>query len=216
MDLVFDACGRWPVPDGAVSEVYSSHTLEHLPDALAFFREAWRVLEPNGRLRIRVPYGWSNACWWDPTHLRPWLQEGFAFLQPGYSMFSRNHQQEDFRFAFWINACVLVLCAGWARLWWWRPLRRFVLFAGRHWLNVFKELYVEAWKTTLDDSHSVTYGGTRMPHVVPCAIGVMSKEYYGWDWLHRFRMGSTGEKQCMMIWGEDQPKWAGKFGESKL
>jgi predicted SAM-dependent methyltransferase len=46
-----------PFADGSVSCVYSSHTFEHFtwPEALAVARECFRVLQPDGVLRIVVP-----------------------------------------------------------------------------------------------------------------------------------------------------------------
>src|SRR5216117_2060518 len=83
-DRVFDCTGPWPFPDNSASTIYCSHTLEHLADFKGFFKEAYRVLQPDGNLQLRVPYGGHRAAWWDVTHLRPWFAESFCFLQPGY------------------------------------------------------------------------------------------------------------------------------------
>jgi len=52
-----DATRRLPLEDASVGTMYSSHMLEHLGEtgAQRFLREAYRVLEPNGVLRIAVP-----------------------------------------------------------------------------------------------------------------------------------------------------------------
>lgn len=177
---VFDAAAdRWPFADASVREVYCSHTLEHMPSFFGFFQEAWRVLVPNGSLRVRVPYAWCSAAWWDPTHVRPWMQESFAFLQPGYSAYTRNLQQDRLGFAFWIHQVVMVFAARWARLWRRRLLRPVCKMAGDHLINVYKELQLEAWKTSEDDRMSTAFGGTRNPVVVPCAYGVMEHEMLG-------------------------------------
>ena len=44
-----------PWEDGTVDEVFSSHLLEHVPDAAAALREWRRVLRPGGKLTVRVP-----------------------------------------------------------------------------------------------------------------------------------------------------------------
>ncbi|WP_399370918.1 class I SAM-dependent methyltransferase [Thermosynechococcus sp. HN-54] len=46
-----------PFKEGEVDAVYSSHVLEHLScqEAENFLRDAYRVLKPNGVLRIVVP-----------------------------------------------------------------------------------------------------------------------------------------------------------------
>jgi len=48
---------KLPLPDESLEVLYSSHMLEHLDRSLAqgFLREAWRVLEPRGVLRLAVP-----------------------------------------------------------------------------------------------------------------------------------------------------------------
>jgi SAM-dependent methyltransferase len=44
-----------PLPDSAVDRVLLVHALEMADDAVAFLREVWRVLAPNGRLLAVVP-----------------------------------------------------------------------------------------------------------------------------------------------------------------
>ena len=46
-----------PFSENMVEYIYSSHFLEHLyrPDAEYCLREAFRILKPNGRIRICVP-----------------------------------------------------------------------------------------------------------------------------------------------------------------
>src|SRR3989304_3079004 len=51
-DQVFDCTSLWPFPTDSVSTIYCSHTLEHLQDYQAFFKEAHRVLRPDGNLQI--------------------------------------------------------------------------------------------------------------------------------------------------------------------
>ena len=35
--------------------IYSSNTLEHVPDVMGFLRQAWRLLKPTGTMLIAVP-----------------------------------------------------------------------------------------------------------------------------------------------------------------
>ena len=179
VDFAFDCQKKWPFTDGSVARIECDHTLEHLPDPMAFFREAWRVLIPMGQLQVRLPYGWHQSAWWDLTHLRPWLQESFAILQPGFTYYTRNYQHESMGVAFWVANVVLVLERPFARMWRFAPLRPLVRFAGRHLLNVYRDLLIEAWKTTEDDNRSAAFGGNVHPAQVPCSFGVLEHEYYG-------------------------------------
>ena len=46
-----------PLPDNSVGEIYTSHTLEHVPwfNTIAALKEALRVLRPGGLIEIWVP-----------------------------------------------------------------------------------------------------------------------------------------------------------------
>ncbi len=52
-----DAARNIPVPDDSLEVLYTSHMVEHLErdEATSFFKEALRVLAPNGVLRVAVP-----------------------------------------------------------------------------------------------------------------------------------------------------------------
>lgn len=105
VDEVFDCQGKWPFPDNSVQDITSSHMLEHLSDPKAFFREAWRVLIPNGAVALRVPYGGHRAAWYDLEHKRPWFAESFAFVQPGYAKSVGNPQHDGWEWPFAVDCC---------------------------------------------------------------------------------------------------------------
>ena len=57
-DLLLDLREEWPFGNGSVKEVFMEHVLEHLeyPDEVEHvLLEIYRVLEPDGRLRLGVP-----------------------------------------------------------------------------------------------------------------------------------------------------------------
>ena len=66
VDLVADVTAGLPVGDGEAEAVFAEHFLEHLPldHAVAFLREAHRVLAPEGWLRLTTP----NLDWVVATH----------------------------------------------------------------------------------------------------------------------------------------------------
>lgn len=94
VDLVHDLRKKWPWKSGSVSEVFSSHFVEHLTGAerVHFVNELYRVLEPKGKATIIVPH-WSNACaYGDPTHQWPPMSEWFAlYLDKGWRAVNAPH-----------------------------------------------------------------------------------------------------------------------------
>lgn len=52
----------WPLADASAGLVVCDNVLEHLAEPSAFFSEAWRVLQPGGRLCIRTPNKWGYAA----------------------------------------------------------------------------------------------------------------------------------------------------------
>ena len=54
---LLDATETFPFNDGSIDVIYSSHMMEHLhrDDAINFIRECYRVLRPNGILRLVMP-----------------------------------------------------------------------------------------------------------------------------------------------------------------
>lgn len=122
VDAAFSVEERWPFPDNSGSEIYSSHMLEHLTKPKAFFQEAHRVLQPNGSMLLRLPYGGHRAAWWDLEHIRPWYAENFAFLQPGYARAIGNPQHDDWQWPFAVHQIQLRVSyrlAQWLKRRWW-------------------------------------------------------------------------------------------------
>ena len=56
------------LPDDRVSEIYSSHFLEHLPELEPLVAEVERVLAVGGRFAGIVPHFSNPHYWSDPTH----------------------------------------------------------------------------------------------------------------------------------------------------
>lgn len=69
-----------PFDDNSVDEIFSKHTLEHInPDKIHWvIAEMYRVLVPNGRLKVIVPInkGWLVS----PEHKCPWSDKSVIFL----------------------------------------------------------------------------------------------------------------------------------------
>jgi SAM-dependent methyltransferase len=61
---VIDDEQRWPLEDGSIDVALTDWVLEHIEDVDSFFREAARVIKPNGSLCIRTVnrHGYPAFC----------------------------------------------------------------------------------------------------------------------------------------------------------
>jgi len=78
---ILDVRKGLPYADNSVSEIRSSHFVEHLTglERIAFFNELYRVMKVGAIATITTPH-WSNACaYGDPTHQWPPMSEWYAF-----------------------------------------------------------------------------------------------------------------------------------------
>ena len=74
----------WPLPDDCVDILLCSHVLEHvLPSGtIAIMDEMWRVIKPEGKLLLSVPYANSFGFWQDPTHIKGFNQAFWTYFDP--------------------------------------------------------------------------------------------------------------------------------------
>jgi SAM-dependent methyltransferase len=83
VDKQFDLQGPWPFDDESVEYIRASHIIEHLDDRIACFKEANRVLQPNGIMEIWSPFG-DGPHNPDPFHKYPPLwPNSFDYLFSG-------------------------------------------------------------------------------------------------------------------------------------
>ncbi len=87
VDIRFDLeqcrTAQIPLPDSCIDEFLLSHVIEHIRDSMALMEELHRLAKPGARCVIHVPHGSSDDAWEDPTHVRPYFQNSFAyFSQP--------------------------------------------------------------------------------------------------------------------------------------
>lgn len=74
VDHVLDvSMDEWPWAPDSVSEVYSSHFLEHLtwPERVRFFNKLWVIMKVDAQARIITPHHSHDCFYGDPTHKEP-------------------------------------------------------------------------------------------------------------------------------------------------
>lgn len=68
-DMTVDLNKPLPFESSSANLIFSDNVFEHIKNYLELIRECHRVLKPEGRLAIRVPYFRSRHAYVDPTHI---------------------------------------------------------------------------------------------------------------------------------------------------
>jgi len=82
----------YPFPDNYFDEVIATHVLEHLDDIVCVMKEIWRILKPNGVLKITSPHFSNYDAFRDPTHKHFFTFETFDYFEPS----SKLHKEFGF------------------------------------------------------------------------------------------------------------------------
>ena len=69
-----------PFDDNTFEEILAQHVLEHIHNLLPLLQELHRIAEPGGKLLVAVPYGSADGAWADPTHVRAFFVESWAYF----------------------------------------------------------------------------------------------------------------------------------------
>lgn len=80
VDVVCDLEQKLPFEDNTFEEIYCSHVLEHIKNALGLMEELHRISKVGATAIFRVPYGSSDIAWEDPTHVRPYFLNSFDYF----------------------------------------------------------------------------------------------------------------------------------------
>lgn len=102
-DVIHDASAiPWPFEDSSFKIVFANHFVEHIDDLLAFFNEVHRILEPNGRLIMQVPYfRWVDA-YTDPTHRHFFTSQSLDYVIAGTKLSEYSYTSKQFKsIGFW-------------------------------------------------------------------------------------------------------------------
>lgn len=82
VDIVHDlTIFPYPFKDESVDMIFASHFVEHLDgiERMKFMDECWRILKPEGKMRLVHPYYKSVRAVQDPTHKWPPISENSYF-----------------------------------------------------------------------------------------------------------------------------------------
>lgn len=115
-DIIMDLTGTWELEDNSVGVLRAYHILEHLPDTIHFFNEAYRVLSPGGFLLIEVPHYLGQGGVSDPTHIKFFTERSFGYytkqdlakyIQPQYVGRFQNIRQNTYS---WGDGVTVISC----------------------------------------------------------------------------------------------------------
>jgi predicted SAM-dependent methyltransferase len=81
VDVVADLEFRLPFKDNVATEVYTSHTLEHLEKLQGVMEEIHSILKPDGICLVVVPHFSNPLAYSDYTHKRFFGLQSFDYFQ---------------------------------------------------------------------------------------------------------------------------------------
>ena len=90
VDVVHDCeTFPWPFPDETFDAIIAWHVFEHLKPWLMIdiMDECWRVLKPDGLLKIGMPAEGSFGLSQEPTHIRTWNEATPHHFDPNYGYY---------------------------------------------------------------------------------------------------------------------------------
>ena len=100
IDVVFDLNQYpWPWNDDAFEEVVANDLLEHLDNFMRAMEELHRIIAPNGKLKLSVPYWNSTSRYIDPTHKMGFHEDTFKFFDPSSAYCQERYYYTNARFS---------------------------------------------------------------------------------------------------------------------
>ncbi len=132
----------------SVTEIHASHFLEHVPQKLRwpFMEECWRVLKPEGIMRLFVPSWKSERAYGDMTHEWPPVVAMFFFyLNKGWREANKlTYGPYDLKCNFDHQAGPTVITGEWAT-----RAQEAQQFACTHYLETYLDMWVTLTKKNL-------------------------------------------------------------------
>lgn len=95
----FDKDGL-PLPDNSCSNIFCSHVIEHVVDAIGLLNEMWRVLEPGGELHLICPEKLNESAYL-LHHIRRLDKATFEALDAERTDFDVSQWREEYDILSW-------------------------------------------------------------------------------------------------------------------
>lgn len=125
----------WPIKDTSAEDIICSHYVEHTNDLIKFMDEVYRILIPEGKIKIIAPYYNSIRCWQDPTHKRAISEATFLYFNKQWrDMNKLDHYgiKSNFNFTYGYD-----LDQAWAN-----RSQEARDFAIRHYMNIINDIHI--------------------------------------------------------------------------
>jgi SAM-dependent methyltransferase len=87
----------YPFESNSIDMVYLDNVLEHLNNPMQVMNEVYRILRPNGDVKIMVPYFRSPWAFIDPTHKTFYTVDSFCYYDPRH-IICKRYDYTDARF----------------------------------------------------------------------------------------------------------------------
>lgn len=71
---------NWPWKSEEFDAIIATHLLEHISNPVNFMDECWRILKPDGKLCLKVPYYQHKTAFEDPTHCNFFTEDSFRMF----------------------------------------------------------------------------------------------------------------------------------------
>jgi predicted SAM-dependent methyltransferase len=86
----------YPFPDEYADEILMKDVIEHLDNPMKVIQECWRILKPEGILKIKVVYWNHHLSYGDPQHKHAFSADYFLFFTGRKREYYMNHHFRDF------------------------------------------------------------------------------------------------------------------------
>jgi len=123
VDIIHDL-NTYPYPfsDNYADFILMKHVLEHLDNIVKVMEEIYRILKPNGKVEIIVPYYKHKNAFTDPTHKHFFTEDSMNFLinniNPKYKFEIIDFEFQNNRFPFNLLNKYFDICIGITELRW--------------------------------------------------------------------------------------------------